>query len=819
MNIKRFPHWTWVLARNGGMFVCLFGLSLAMWAQTPRIFISELMASNAQSLQDLDGDSPDWIELYNPGPESVQLAGWYLSDEEADLTKWAFPPLILAAETYLIVFASGKDRIDAGLHTNFKLSASGEKLILTHIDEAEILHSEIISFPAQSTDVSYSLINGQWIQSDIPTPGQPNVYGTLLNPPVFSVERGLYDSAFVLTLISPIPGTKVRYTLDGSDPIAGELYGSPIPISHTATVRAVTMKDNHLPSKAMTHSYIFPSSILQQANDPEGYPDQWGEFSTIEGNAPADYEMDPEITQSEVYKDQLIPALGSLPSISLVTKKENLFSLSTDPDSGGIYVHTGPPTGGFGAGWERPVSMEWIDPEQDQSMQVNCGIRIHGGHSRLPEKSPKHSFKLLFRGEYGPKKLAYDFFGEDAAQEFNSLVLRAGFNQTWVHWSGNQRSMSQYINDTWVKDTYRKMGHLAAHSKFVHVYLNGLYWGIYDLTERMDNDFIASYLEGGEEDFDVIKDYAEVVDGERDGWREMLRLAEDPQQFFLIQGQDKEGQILPGIEPYLHMQNLIDYMILNFYIGNQDWDHHNWVAVRNRVKPKHGFQFLPWDSERSFIGLNDRVVDEHNEGRPSHLYSQFRDNIYFRRLFSERVRALLKEGGILSPDSVAAGWRKRSAEIRPALIAESARWGDYRRDVHPYRHGEYELYTPDVHWEAEQERLFTTYFPQRSEIVLRQLKEIGLADDPLDRLTGHGSFPNPFEETVSIYVRLNRETPIQIHIYDPGGRCIDRMDLGNRSAGIHKIEWTPKRSRTGLFIYHILAGDERMLGKMICRPE
>ncbi|MEM7367082.1 MAG: CotH kinase family protein [Bacteroidota bacterium] len=807
---------------RGIMLFLSLGIFCETFAQTSAtVIISEVMAANEQTLEDQEGDTPDWIELYNSGSESVQLAGWYLSDEETTVTKWALPPIILAPETYLLVFASGKDRTDIGLHTNFKLTRSGESLILTQTEEGRIMQSEIIAFPAQSTDVSYALIQGQWGLSDVPTPGSPNVYGSQLNPPLFSVERGLQDSAFELMLISPRPGTMIRYTLNGSDPggVEGEFYQAPIPISTTSIVRALTVKENHQPSKTITHSYLFPASVSSQPNDPIGYPDHWGKFSTIEGLAPADYEMDPEITQSDLYRDQLIPALRSLPSMSLVTKKEHLFSQSADPDSGGIYIHTGPPTGGFGLGWERPVSMELIDPKTATSIQLNCGIRIHGGHSRLPEKSPKHSFKLLFREEYGPKKLKYDLFGGDATQEFNSLVLRAGFNQSWVHWSGNQRSMAQYINDTWVKDTWRKMGHLAAHSKFVHLYVNGLYWGIYDVTERMDDDFMESYLSGEEEDFDVIKDYAEVVDGEGEAWSEMLRLAEEPDQFFLIQGKDETGQVDPDLQAYLDMQNLMDYMILNFYIGNQDWDHHNWAAVRNRLHPTAGFQFLPWDSERSFIGLNDRVVEEHNEGRPSYLYTQFRNNLYFRRQFAERVRALLKPGGLLSPDSVARGWRIRSEEIRLALIAESARWGDYRRDVHPYRQGDYELYRPDVHWEQEQERLFSSYFPQRSEIVFRQLKEIGLADDPLDRLTGTGSFPNPFSESVSIYVRLNRQAPVLIHIYDLSGKRVESLDLGTKSAGIHKVEWTPGHHPPGLFIYHLFIGADHHVGKMMYQPE
>lgn len=790
------------------------------FSQTPTgLYISEFLASNESINTDEEGEYADWIELHNPTGTAINLAGYYLSDNKDKLTKWAFPSITLNPDAYLLVFASGKDKVGEELHSNFKLSSSGEYVILTEPDETTIAFSTQGQYPAQSPDISYGLIDGLWTFLDTPSPLAANLPSNILSPPTFSTSRGFFSEEFFLTLSTPDLSGQIYYTLDGSFPEIDQdsLYSSPILIDKTTIIRAIVSKTGQLPSKAATHSYIFPASVITQTNSPDGYPTNWGPFSTIEGLAPADYEMDAEITQDPAYKDQIIPALLSLPSISLVTNKEHLFSLSTHPDSGGIYIHTNPPTGGIGEDWERPVSFEYMYPDGTAGIQVDAGVRLHGGHSRVPEKNPKHSFRMVFRSEYGPKKLNYDLFGGEAAESFNSLVLRAGFNQTWLHWTGSQRQIAQYINDSWVKDTYREMGHLAAHNKFVHLYLNGMYWGLYNLSERMDKEFMAHYLKGKESEFDVIKDFAEVADGDLEAWNRMMSLANDSSNFMTIQGKDENGMEDPALLPYLDAKNLVDYMILNFYIGNKDWDHHNWVATINKSTPGKGFQFLPWDSERSFINRNDDVSDEDNWNRPSFLFSQFKFDSRFRKLLEERATFLLQQEGLLSPEKAAANWKRISEEIELATIAESARWGDYRRDVHPYKIGSYELYTKLNHWDKEQDRLYNDYFPSRSETVFRQLMYEEIVEKPeLPAYPGtFGSFPNPFQETVSIYYELDKATQVQVEILDLSGKTLAVLESRYQNKGLHIIDWKPATIAKGIYLLRIHTAEQDRLGKLV----
>lgn len=793
-----------------------------------QIHVSEFMASNTSIIADEDGEYSDWIELYNPTSVAINLGGWYLSDNPDNLIKWIFPQISIEAEEYLLVFCSGKDRRNAELHTNFKLSSSGEWILLTKPDGITIGFTFENQYPAQYPDISFGFIEDKLVYLDNPTPGEPNVPGEMLSPPTFSIHRGIYTSPISLEISSNVAGGQIKYTIDGSDPGLenGFDYTQSIPIDSTTVIRAVVINVD-ASSRAATHSFIFPEKVKDQPKLPDGYPDYWGSFSKIEGIAPADYEMDPEICESPEYRELIVSALLAIPTMSMVTQKGNLFSLDADPVTGGIYIHTGSSGGGLGEDWERPISMEYFSPDDKDGFQVNCGIKIHGGSSRIPEKNPKHSFRLMFKDEYGPKRLNYDLFGESATESFNSIILRGGFNQTWLHWDQVQREKAQYINDSWAKDMHLKMGHLAAHNKFVHLYINGLYWGVYNTSERTDNDFMAYYLNGETEDFDVMKDYAEVADGNSDAWNIMMYMAElglsDAQSYYAIQGKNEFGEDDDLIDSYLDVENLIDYMIMNFYGGNQDWDHHNWVAVRNRIEPGKGFQFLPWDSERIFVRESDNQVEENNEDRPSFLYTQLRKNPIFRIQFAKRANELLGPGGLLSPDSVIASWQLRLEEIELAIIAESARWGDYRRDVHSYKKGPYELYTKNDHWLAEQSHLVEDYFPARSQIVLDQLKEIGLAGEiitaleSIDPMPGlrHRSYPNPFNKKTTIEYHLDQSTNVQVEIYTKEGKVVARLYPGHQNKGMQIIDWKPVSLKSGLYFYHIQSESEVSIGKMI----
>ena len=211
------------------------------------VVINEFMAANSKTLHDEDGDSSDWIELYNSGDAAVNLKGYYLSDQTNLLSKWRFPDVTIAANGYLVVFASGKNRTNnpARLHTNFQLSSGGEYLALS--DPTPAVISEFApAFPPQQTDVSYGRdrLNPDLVGFfTTPTPGAANATsGAGFAPEVqFSRNSGTFalSSPFALTLSTPSNNAAIYYTLGTNLPGTNSiLYTAPIPIANSTLIQA-----------------------------------------------------------------------------------------------------------------------------------------------------------------------------------------------------------------------------------------------------------------------------------------------------------------------------------------------------------------------------------------------------------------------------------------------------------------------------------------------------------------------------------------------------------------------------------------------------
>ncbi|MHB1033246.1 MAG: lamin tail domain-containing protein [Pirellulales bacterium] len=573
------------------------------------------------------------------------------------------------------------------------------------------------------------------------TPGAANgaAFSGFVADTQFNQDRGFFDAPFDVAITCATPEAVIRYTTDGSTPTAttGAVYAGPIMVSATTTLRAAAFKADFRPSNVDTQTYLFLAGVPGQSQ-PAGYPSSWS-------GIPADYGVDPEVLNNPLYAGKLTDALRSLPTLSIVTDQANLFGAS------GVYSN---PTQ-EGVAWERPASAELIYPDGRQGFQIDAGLRVQGGASRDSANSPKHSLRLLFKDDYGATKLRFPLFGDTAATSFDTIILRAGYNNSWIHWDSAQRARSQYIRDQFARDTQLAMGEPAAHGDYVHLYINGLYWGLYNPSERPEASFAADYLGGAKEQYDALNS-AVVVDGDKTAWNTMMGLANaglaTPAQY-------------EAIQQYLDVPNLIDFMILNFYGGNWDWDDHNWYAVRKR-EPGAGYKFFAWDSERTLEGINDNRIGVNQNDRPSRLFQQLRANAEFKLLFADHVQRHFFNGGALTPEVAAARWTARSSEIEAAVLAESARWGDYRRDVDPRSNGPYELYTPATHWTVERNRLLSQYFPQRSAAVLAQFRAAGLfpaVDAPT--MSRHGGTIEPgFSFTLSapagtIYYTLDGSDP------------------------------------------------------------
>ena len=314
-----------------------------------------------------------------------------------------------------------------------------------------------------------------------------------------------------------------------------------------------------------------------------------------------------------------------------------------------------------GVNYERPCSAELIFPDgSEPGFQINCGLRIAGGASRSPALTPKHGLRLLFKSQYGPSKLNYKFFDDSDLESFDTLQLRPNFNMSWVRTDnsgplnngnadGAERTHAIYVRDQFTKDSQRAMGQVSAHERFVHLYINGLYWGIYNPSEHTDAAFAAAYYGGDKTEYDAIfsdlSSVSRAVDGDKNAWNAMLALANRGLA---------DNAAYAEIQHYLDVTNLADYMMLNFYCSTVDWPWQNWNAARKR-ETNALFHFFVWDAEytletppwvpadRTDVGTAANETDS-----PARLYYQLRQNAEWRLLFADRVQKHFFNGGALT---------------------------------------------------------------------------------------------------------------------------------------------------------------------------
>jgi len=549
---------------------------------------------------------------------------------------------------------------------------------------------------------------------DVPTPGAPNGEGWegVVADPEVDVPRGFLDGPTSVTLSSPTPGATLRYTLDGSDPAVGgvevppggdELARVTLDLATTSFLRARATREGWADSGTVTHTWILLDDVIRQPAAPAGWPATWDDPS--QGSFAADYAMDPDVVDDPAYHADLLAGLREIPTLSLVFDPDQVFG----PE--GIYVRSLE----RGDEAEVPVSAELILPDGSTGFAVNCGLRLHGYGWRYHSATLKHAFRLQFSGAYGPRKLEYPWFPDSTAERFDDIVLRAQGSRGWQDFRDPEQA--DYIRDAFARDTARDLGKWDGHAVFVHLYLNGLYWGLYNPVERPDAGFAEEYLGGDDQDYDAINrrtSVNEAIDGDLEAWNEMLALADADL------GQPAAYAALTAM---VDVDSLIHTMLIHQYTVNRDgpccFDSNNMRAVRRRADGER-WSFFVWDMEYSIWEATDSTnIDIDVAGSMSHVYTRMRENPDFRARYAELAAEALAPGGALSPEVARERWLVRADEIRNAVVAESARWGDAKREP---------PYTRDVEWDAEQARILEEFIPARTDELAAQLRAAGLLD-------------------------------------------------------------------------------------------
>ncbi|HKX63122.1 MAG TPA: lamin tail domain-containing protein, partial [Verrucomicrobiae bacterium] len=600
---------------------------------TADLVINEILASNQNGLADEDGQPQDWIEIYNRGTTTVDLTGWSLSDDPELPGLWTFGSRALGPGQYLLVFASGKDRKNpAGanrLHSNFQLSGGGEFLGLYNADSPRVLVSSLgAEYPEQRNDFSYGYDPQRNLRYfSTPTPGAANGSSTiasLCEAVDFSMSRGFFTQPFDVVLSTATPGATIRYTLDGSEPTAntGLPYVAPLRVTNTTYLRAAAFRANTLPSTIRTHSYLFNQSA----------------------------------------------AIRSLPVLSIVTAVSNLYGrtgilgMNGGSRSGdGAFIIVNPTTdyhnpSQHGIAWERPVSAELINSADNSGFQIDCGIRVQGSDWQRPRTLPntKFSYRLYFRGDYGSGRLEYPVFPLTSVQNFDQLVLRAGYNE----------NNNPFVRDELSRRLFTDMGNVGSLGRFYNLFTNGVYAGFYNPCERVHEEFGQAH-HGGSSDWDIIapsfatsSEGLGIVDGDRNDFNSLHNY---------INGQTPTTITNPAvyreIARRLDLRNFVDYCLINAHAAMGDWPPNNWRAGKDR-SPGGIWRFYVWDAEwgfgyagRGFTrdsfaesggGPGDSGLNSTGGSEIARMYQRMRPSREFRLLWADRIYKHYFNNGALS---------------------------------------------------------------------------------------------------------------------------------------------------------------------------
>jgi len=299
------------------------------------------------------------------------------------------------------------------------------------------------------------------------------------------------------------------------------------------------------------------------------------------------------------------------------------------------------------------------------------------------------------------------------------------------------------MRDVFAFNNMLAMGQPSSDSTYVLLYIDGLFWGVYYMLERPDAHFAAAHMGGSASDWEANNNGHEV-DGSAANlpyWNAFQTLASESTSttytlafYEQIQGDNPNGTPNSSYIDYLDPTDYIDYMLMNFYIGNTDWPNHNFYAAIDTADPT-GFKFFSWDAEMSMglvnngfnSNLNVNVTGynsstgtfSYSNANAATMYVALAKNPEFDMAFADQVRQFLFDSGALTPAPAIARYQSQIDAIEEAMVLESARWGNIPTTPGP-------VPNTQAAWLNTAEWITGTYLPQRTAIVLSQLQTAGL---------------------------------------------------------------------------------------------
>ncbi len=552
---------------------------------TSQLYINEAMSSNQLTLQDEAFEYDDWIEIYNAGQNPVDLQSYFLSDNVSNSQKWEVTESVIIPAGGYVLFWADEDQSQGPTHTNFKISSSGESILLSNPSGSII---DQITVPSLNDDHSFGRItdgSNTLINFIIPSPESSNANGTSqLAKPTISPVSGIYAATQNITITGPA-GASFYYTIDGSEPtINSSLYTGPFVLSATQSVRAISVSTGIQPSPIRTNTY-------------------------------------------------LINVNHSLPVFYLTTDSKNLWD-----DTEGIYVEgTNGITGycdvvtpfNWNQDWEKPAHLTVFDNGQVKA-EHNIGIKISGNCKRKQLQKP---LTLIFRDEYsdvGDNEFTYKIFPDNELSKFKRLFVR----------SGNVNSV-QFMKDLVLARMLKNEIDIEAQSgQPAIIYLNDVYMGIQNIREKYDEwHFENDNPKVDKDSIDIIKNPGRYERADR--WWALERATEGTLvewHAFIADIKSKDFSIdsdYQSIKDQINYDELINYLTTGHFFNNTDWIANNQKTWKARGPGnKWVWCLLDLDNALRLSNVADNTLTERIfDPTPSGGTANFESNLLFIKMF------------------------------------------------------------------------------------------------------------------------------------------------------------------------------------------
>lgn len=581
------------------IFVILFSLFTINPLFSQGVVVNEILTSNTTVITDEDGDYQDWVELYNAGTSTVNLSGYGLTDDPLLPYKWTFPDVSIAKGEYLIIWCSDKNKIIPGspLHTNFKISSGGEPITLTNA-AGDIV--DFVPATAITQNTSYGRLpngTGSFDFITTPTPNASNSQGEViekLNPPTFSQDSGFLTAGFNLTLSTNVSGATILYTLDGSEPSASNLGGTTYQYKNSYSEKVGQPTGPLLNQSFTTLQYTSPIAVVDRSN----VPNKISAISTT-------YNYDPfYIPTSPVYKGTVVRAKVikegaedsktitktyyispqgvnkfTLPVLSLSIDENKLFDYNEGINVAGVdydnwrianpleeYPTIGNVANFFRSGrdYERTANMTYF-VNGAEVLNQDVGIRVRGGSSRVAQN---RSFTIYSRVDYGKENMKYKFYQNKPFDSFNRIAL---------HNSGNDYNQTLF-RDALCHSLVQSLNIVIKGYQPSITFINGEYWGIMSLRDKIDADFFKREFDIPLNEIDVLEDGGQekhIMEGDNIDYQEMISYLNKNS----LATQANYDYITTQLDP----ENFKDYFISNIFLDNSDWPSNNIVYWRKRT--------------------------------------------------------------------------------------------------------------------------------------------------------------------------------------------------------------------------------------------